>query len=199
MKIAKRYMILLVGIIMCISGCRKNSDAIILATDETKGYEDTQQDQEAYKQDNPTDATLHVYVCGAVYQPGVYILSNGARVCDAIEAAQGMTQDACTDYWNQAELLSDGQMIDVPTIEEAQQMSHTTENESQTDWDGRVNINTASKEQLMTIPGVGASRAESILAYRQDAGGFHSIEDVKNVTGIKDGIFQKMKEYITVD
>ena len=64
--------------------------------------------------------------------------------------------------------------------------------------DGRVNLNTASKDQLMTIPGVGESKADSIIAYRQEQGRFQSTEDVMNISGIKEGMYAKIKDYISV-
>lgn len=152
---------------------------------------------------------LCVYVCGAVRTPGVYMLPQGSRVVDAMEAAGGMKKDASADYWNLAEPVSDGQMIDVPTQEEAEAVQAAaggqdgdTQEASNgagqgASADGRININTASKEQLMQIPGVGETRAENIIRYRESSGEFSSIEDIMNVTGIKEGLFAKMKDYIS--
>lgn len=164
---------------------------------------------------------LCVYICGAVKAPGVYLLPPGSRIADAVDAAGGMGKNACTDYWNLAEPVSDGQMIDVPTKQEAADMraagtkdaadsrgSGTAQQqegapasgsgqEPGVTADGKININTASKEQLMQIPGVGDTRAENIISYRESSGGFSGIEDIMNVNGIKEGLFAKMKDYIS--
>ncbi|MBR4026391.1 MAG: helix-hairpin-helix domain-containing protein, partial [Lachnospiraceae bacterium] len=159
---------------------------------------------------------IYIYICGEVQVPGVYTLKEGSRVYDAIWAAGGFTKQAATDYWNQAMILTDSDMIYVPTKEEAKDRtplsSSTLENQNldfnqnnKTDTETgsttghKININTASKEELMEIPGVGESKALSILAYRKEHGAFSTVEEIKEVSGIKDGVFQKMKEYIVAD
>ena len=149
--------------------------------------------------------TLYVHVCGAVNAPGVYELKTDARIYEALEAAGGMTEDAAADWINQAEALSDGERIYVPTQEEAEESAQSVSGRW-ADPNGnaggsvsdKININTATKEELMTLSGIGASKAESILKYRQEHGNFQSIEDLKKIEGIKDGVFNKIKDDITV-
>ena len=149
--------------------------------------------------------TLYVHVCGAVNAPGVYELRTDARIYEALEAAGGMTEDAAADWINQAEALSDGERIYVPTQEEAEESAQSVSGRW-ADPNGnaggsvsdKININTAAKEELMTLSGIGASKAESILKYRQEHGNFQSIEDLKKIEGIKDGVFNKIKDDITV-
>ena len=149
--------------------------------------------------------TLYVHVCGAVNAPGVYELRTDARIYEALEAAGGMTEDAAADWINQAEALSDGERIYVPTQEEAEESAQSVSGQW-ADSNGnaggsvsdKININTAAKEELMTLSGIGASKAESILKYRQEHGNFQSIEDLKKIEGIKDGVFNKIKDDITV-
>ena len=149
--------------------------------------------------------TLYVHVCGAVNAPGVYELRTDARIYEALEAAGGMTEDAAADWINQAEALSDGERIYVPTQEEAEESAQSVSGQW-ADSNGnaggsvsdKININTAAKEELMTLSGIGASKAESILKYRQEHGNFQSIEDLKKIDGIKDGVFNKIKDDITV-
>ena len=156
------------------------------------------------------EATVYVQVTGAVKYPGVYELPEGSRVFEAIEKAGGMTDDARAESINQALEVSDGQLIVLYTKQEWQQMQAGTMNgsedlaaaqnvlsESAAD-DGRININTASAEQLCTISGIGESRAQSIITYREQNGAFGSIEEIKKVSGIKDGLFQKIKDKIKV-
>lgn len=149
--------------------------------------------------------TLYVHVCGAVNAPGVYELKTDARIYEALEAAGGMTEDAAADWINQAEALSDGERIYVPTQEEAEESAQSVSGRW-ADPNGnaggsvsdKININTAAKEELMTLSGIGASKAESILKYRQEHGNFQNIEDLKKIEGIKDGVINKIKDDITV-
>ena len=158
-------------------------------------------------------AVWMVHICGAVNRPGVYTFPEGSRVCDAVEAAGGLSEDAAESLLNQAALLSDGLQIVVPTLEEAEGLSRQTASSGIFSSDisgagsaaggeeagnGLVNINTATLEELMTLPGIGQTRAEAIVAYRDEQGGFQSIEDIMNVSGIKEGSFAKLKDRITV-
>lgn len=164
-----------------------------------------------------------VYICGQVRTPGVYHLAPASRVCDAVEAAGGFSDDAGREYWNLAAMLSDGQMIYIPTVEEAAQyqemgfdifggMDADSGNASGSDNSpgagqngigagetGKIDLNSAGLSQLMTLPGIGETKAQSIIDYRERNGKFKSIEDVMKVDGIKDGLFQKIKDSITVD
>ncbi|HAG68653.1 MAG TPA: hypothetical protein DCL38_01610 [Lachnospiraceae bacterium] len=146
--------------------------------------------------------TVTVYVCGEVKAPGVYELSGGARIVDALKAAGGFTDKAAVSYLNQAELVSDGQKIYVPSEEELLEGSivspaagafEKTEGSA-----GLVNINLADKAKLMTITGVGEAKADKIIAYREQSGSFKAIEDIMNVPGIKEGMFNKIKDQICV-
>lgn len=140
------------------------------------------------------ESVYYVYVCGAVRQPGVYPLAEGSRIWEAVEAAGGLTEEASDTAVNLAQLLKDGEQIWIPTREE--QTAGTGLYASSED--GRVNLNTASKERLMTLSGIGEARAEAILAYREEFGAFETIEDIMKVSGIKESAFQKIKDDITV-
>ena len=153
---------------------------------------------------------LYVHVCGEVKIPGVYELPEGSRSCDAIAAAGGFTEEAEEDFLNLAQPVWDGQKLYVPDREEAKTFADSSRAEvpensggsmpggSGSPENGRININTASREQLMTLPGIGEARAEAILAYRREAGPFLAIEDIMKVSGIKEAAFQKIKDDITV-
>lgn len=141
-----------------------------------------------------------VHVCGAVQNPGVYMLEEGSRIYQAVDAAGGFTEDAGTDYLNQADRVCDGMKIYVPDLEELQDTAwQEIAGAAEENVDaGLVNINTADEELLCTLSGVGSSRAKSIIAYREQHGGFQKIEDIMNVEGIKEGLFQKIRDNITV-
>lgn len=154
---------------------------------------------------------IYVYVCGAVVSPGVIRLPADARVCDAIEAAGGLTEDADGIHTNLAGALTDGQQITVPTVSEAAEMDFpqpaaggtagaagTGPQAGNTAESSLVNINTADAATLQTLSGIGAARAADIIAYREENGGFSCIEDITKVSGIGDRMFQKIKDRITV-
>ena len=153
--------------------------------------------------DLPED--IFVHICGAVVNPGVYVLSAGSRIFEGIEAAGGFSEDACEDFVNLAQTLQDGQRIVIPTVEEAEAAMQDSSYQEQ--WlpeepqsaDGRVNINTASEQELSAITGIGAGKAAAIVQYRQENGSFSSVEDIMKVSGIKEGTYEKIKDKITVN
>ena len=142
----------------------------------------------------PAAQTLCVYVCGEVRAPGVYELPEGSRIVDAVEAAGGMTEAASGTWLNLAEPVSDGQKIEVPSETEASEL----EKEQQEVQSGLVNLNTASAEELMTLTGIGESKAEAILSYREEHGGFEKPEELMEIPGIKEGVFEKIRDQVTV-
>ncbi|WP_243006438.1 helix-hairpin-helix domain-containing protein [Coprococcus comes] len=150
------------------------------------------------------EGSIWVYVCGEVASPGVYELQEGDRITHAIEAAGGLTEAAGQVYLNQAAHLTDGQRIYVPSKEEEQTLKEEGSPSDMADAGmgkdtGIINLNTATKAELLSLSGIGESRAEAIIAYRETNGGFRKIEDLKKVDGIKEGIFQKIREQITVE
>lgn len=202
---------ILIGIFLSFAlvGCGQNTAEFVdsMSSIKSSGMETETMDEEETSETKEAES-LYVYVCGAVTAPGVYVLPAGSRVCDLFEMAQGLTREAAQDYWNQARLLADGEMLYVPTKEEAEELSDrewdvagglgTAEKDSSAE-NEKVNINTASKEELMTLPGIGESKALAILEYRKQKGRFTSVEELKEIPGIKDGVYAKIKEYITVN
>lgn len=147
---------------------------------------------------------VYVYVCGAVMIPNVYSLPEGSRICDAITMAGGLREDADAMSVNQAQLVSDGQMLRIYTKEETAEagLSETyslNEEFAEAGTEDRININTATRSQLMTLPGIGSAKADAILAYRTEQGAFHSIEDLMKIPGIKEGVFEQIRERIRID
>jgi len=136
------------------------------------------------------EETLCVYVCGCVCAPGVVYPKCGDRVCDAINMAGGLTAEADLNLINQAALLKDGQQLYIPAEGENGEASGFES--------GLINLNTAGKEQLMTLPGIGESRALSIIAYREEKGDFFEISDIMKVSGIKEAAFEKLKDLVCV-
>lgn len=137
--------------------------------------------------------TIYVQICGAVKKEGVYQVSEGTRVFEILEMAGGLTEDADADVVNQAREAIDGERILFPTIQEVENGTFVTE-----EVPTLVHINTANKEQLMTLPGVGEAKALSIIAFRETNNGFKTIEEIMQVDGIKESMFNKIKDLITL-
>lgn len=150
-----------------------------------------------FEQNIIVPADIYVHIAGAVQHPGLYTLKAGDHVIDAVQAAGGFTQDALQDGINQAALLSDGQMLVIPS-ENGDTAAQAQAERTSAAVSAVVNLNTATLEQLMTLPGIGETKANNIMKYRELAGSFKTIEDLLNVEGIGPGIFQKLQGYITV-
>ena len=146
---------------------------------------------------------LVVYVCGAVHCPGVYTLPEGSRLYEAVNMAGGFLAVADSSYHNLARYLEDGERIYILTCEETKEL--TTQQKAEGEESSKedltksvIDLNTATKEQLATLPGIGESRAESILEYRKKVGAFTAIEEIMNISGIGEAMFAKIKDRIMV-
>ena len=192
------------------SGTGEGSSSPV-GTDGTKNIvkEDGSESSSGQEEDFAKDVSVeevYVYVCGSVNNPGVYRLRPEARIYEAIEAAGGLCVDAAAECVNQARKVEDGLKIYVPNKEEAERGWEESSGASDVSGDGRqtdapsakVNVNTATVEELKTLPGIGDAKAQSIVSYRQTNGMFQSIEDLMKVEGIKNGVFDKIKDQITV-
>lgn len=157
----------------------------------------------------PTPAPVRVYVTGAIVQADVYFLPPGSIVKDLIAAAGGLTPAADIERFNQALELQDQQHIHIPRKGETDNPPFIQEGSLTTDQvttgNGHpstptlININTASLEQLDTLPGIGPALANKIIEYRQTNGDFKVIEDIIQVNGIGDTKFSELKDLITVE
>lgn len=140
-----------------------------------------------------------VYVCGAVKENKVVKLKEDSRICDAIDAVGGFSKDADVININLAHILEDGEKIYIPKKgEENNNESNNYLNSSSYVKNNKININSATQTQLETIPGIGPSTALKIINYRETNGNFSKPEDIKNVSGIGDAKFEKIKDYIYV-
>lgn len=174
------------------------------------------------KKETPIVEELKVDIKGQVINPGIYSLKTDSRVIDVIAAAGGLTGEADTSVINLSKKIADEMVIIVYSREEVADFHKTKEIEAQVEEKciqkdeqalkndacvkneenikvtGKVSINTASIEELMTLTGIGEAKAKDIIAYREKNGPFKTIEDLKNVSGIGDSVFAKIKENITV-
>jgi len=145
--------------------------------------------------------TIVVYVSGHVRSPGVFEFDEGARIWEALEAAGGMTAYADKNAINLADFLVDAQHVIVFGIDDNMPPSVLQGDAPDAGMTagGLVNINTATHAQLQTLSGIGEARARDIISHRQARGGFATIEEIMNVPGIGEGIFARIRDFITVD
>lgn len=207
--------VFLIGITGVVFYMNKSNDSELVDCDTQISYseednsnskkttDNNSKDSNTSSKDNK-NKKIYVHICGEVNEPGVYELKEDARVIDAIEAAKGLTQAASQQSVNQAEKLEDSEQIYVPSIKEVkdnvnQSVKSSDSNSSINNaGNGKININTASQEELTTLPGIGVAKAQKIIAYRQQNGSFSKIEDIMKISGIKEGLFNKISENITV-
>lgn len=199
----KKYIrFIIIALVVVVSGiiysCQRDGEVteVYSADEETLTSEgmETQETETAQ-----TVKEICVDVSGCVVNPGVYMMPEGSRVYEAVEYAGGFLPEADKAYLNLAAVVIDGQKLLVLSKEEAATASKSQWQSSENETSGKVNINTATKEELMTLSGIGESRAKSIINYRESHGGFSAIEDIMNVSGIKEAAFEKIKDSICVE
>ena len=174
------------------------------AEDENNSVPEKNTPEDRRDVENSEKSCIYVYICGEVINPGVYELSEDSRIYEAVDATGGFTENAARECVNLASKVSDGMQITIYSREEAASLPADRASvggnagKSGTSGSGLVNLNTATKEELMTLKGIGESKAEDIIRYREKSGGFKKIEDIMKISGIKEAGFQKIKDHITV-
>lgn len=162
-----------------------------------------EQTEETSTEESEELSQLTVDVKGAVEKPGLYTLEAGARVNDAVEAAGGLTSQADPKSINLAQKLSDEAVVYVASKDENISVVASTTASSAMSPEEKstslVNLNTATEADLQTISGIGAKRAADIIAYREANGGFKSVNDLNNVSGIGDKTMESIRPYVTVE
>lgn len=156
------------------------------------------------------EKNIFVHIAGCVQKEGMLELSSNSRIADAIEKAGGLTQEADLSDINLAYLLEDGMKIYIPNQNERQENNEKTENTAKTEntpsmqiqdtstKQDVININTATQEELDTLPGIGPATATKIIEYRKEKGKFKQKEEIKEVSGIGEAKYEKIKEYISI-
>ena len=173
---------------------------LVVSAVKNGGQEEAQAQETTVAAEEETAEVIYVDVGGEVNQPSVVELTDGSRVTDAIAAAGGLTEI------NRAAFVSNGEKVFIPSQEEYDSdglLSGDSGNSggsgaSGRSSDGKININTADSTQLQELNGVGPATAEKIIDYRKQNGRFQSIEDIKNVSGIGDKTYEKLKDHIRV-
>lgn len=210
----KKFILILVGISLLLGGTiyvlyRNNEEDKEVEVDILK---DEEKEEITYKEVSKENTNVFVDIKGSVNNPGVYEVSNTSRVNDVISLAGGLTENADTSDINLAKIVKDEMTIIIYSKEEVLEKykkevctcdcpyitNDACITEESNEENNLININTASLEELITLPGLGESKAKEIISYREKNGNFTSIENIKNVTGIGEAIFEKIKDYITV-
>lgn len=175
---------------------RAQGEGLTLVKEESAAPETADTDDTASTStETPTEVVVHV--TGAVNAPGVFTLPADARVDDAVRAA-GATADADLSQLNLAQKLNDGQKIVVPKTGETAAASTSGESTGEPESGALINLNTASQAELETLPNIGEVRAQAIIDYRETNGGFKSVEELKEVSGIGEKIYADVAPHITV-
>lgn len=164
----KKYLFILLIIILTLFSCSDNP--IINESSETKEEQNEQ---------------ITVYICGEVKYPGIYNIDDKSRLYDLINLAGGFTKDAKINEINLARFLNNNEMIIIEKVNENNQSK-------------QININQATKEELMRLKGIGESKAIAIINYRKEVGMFTNISDLLKVKGISETIYNEIKDQITV-
>lgn len=199
---------LVIGIVLTLSYnfmSKKNDDEFVIQNDKAIVSDDNSLSNHYdsdYSNDNSNnfDSTIKVHISGEIKNPGVYDVDKDDRLDDLVKMAGGLSEKADIDRINLALKLEDQMRIIVPNIndkEKSDDQVHPITGESEEN-SKKVNINTAEKEELMTLPNIGEKRALAIIDYRQK-NKFNKAEDIKNVSGIGDKYFEAMKDMIVVD
>lgn len=162
-------------------------------------------EEESSEADQAQSSSIYVHITGEVKTPGLYELPQGARLSEAVNAAGGFTDNANDSSVNLARVLSDGEQISVASKNSSNMntggvdssVSEISPNSSNST-PNKININTASAEELMTLDGIGEATAKKIITYRQEQGSFKTIDEIKEVSGIGDKKYEAIKDSITV-
>lgn len=158
-------------------------------------------------EENNNQEKIVIHITGAICNEGIYELEENSRIADAVKMAGGLKEDADLKQINLAYVLEDGMKINIPSKNEnTNEDSNNTEsyitkenlNSSNNTKISKVNINNATQTELETLPGIGPSTALKIINYRKEKGKFNKIEDIKNVNGIGENKFNKIKEFIKI-
>ncbi len=189
----------MLGIFMCSVFIKQWIDAREVSANLSKGTDVSETvtgQEETNNEENYSEIVIDVE--GAVVYPGIVKLSEGSRIYEAIEEAGGLLETADTKYVNLAEEITDGSIIYVPFQGENTQQYASGTTQGGDSSASLININTAGKDELMQLPGIGEAYAQAIIDYRSSAGSFKNKEDLMNVSGIGEAKFEKIEPLICV-
>ena len=207
-------LIVLLSIIYKVILSGKSASMFIKGEETSESAEETSDIAGEAASEGEQDRTVNIYICGAVNDPGVYELEAGALLCDAVENAGGFTENAADEYIDLVYVIDGNISVYIPTLDEIETEGAGAWGNQQiyfradpalsseggadaSNASGLINLNTASREQLMTLPGIGETTADAIIAYREETP-FTSIQDITNVSGIGESKYDRIKDLICV-
>ena len=190
---------LIIFLTILLTSCKKDSDIEFGKNIETEAEEVVTKSltKESISEAVTVEEYIDVFISGCVNNPDVYTLKKGSIIKDAVEMAGGFSENACRDYVNLAKKLDSGEHIIIPSQDEAGSLKPIQVEDAPSS-SPLVNINKASKEELMSLPGIGERKAEAIIKYRNSKS-FSNIEDIMNISGIKEAAFNKIKDKICIN
>ena len=190
-------------LITCLTSCKNNNMTTKVERAETHNPKNVNVEEEQGDNKKISDEIV-VYIYGEIKKPDVYKLDKDARVCDLVEMAGGYTKNAAI-YLNLAAKLNDGDQIKVLSKEEYENNNGQKNNDGSVSLDSNsdsasdmVNINTAGIDELMELPGIGQTKASAIVEYREKNGTYNDTSDIKNVSGIGEAHYERIKEKIEI-
>lgn len=190
-------------LITCLTSCKNNNMTTKVERAETHNPKNVNVEEEQGDNKKISDEIV-VYIYGEIKKPDVYKLDKDARVCDLVEMAGGYTKNAAI-YLNLAAKLNDGDQIKVLSKEEYENNNGQKNNDGSVSLDANsdsasdmVNINTAGIDELMELPGIGQTKASAIVEYREKNGTYNDTSDIKNVSGIGEALYERIKEKIEI-
>lgn len=190
----KKFLVFLWAVLISIlflCGCKNSVPEISYSKTTEKENDWSGDDNRAPVYGGAENEAIYVSVMGYVKEPGVYIMPKGSRVYEALNAAGGIVPPGDVNGVDLVNVLKDGARVYVPG-------AGLSDGKASEAPGGAININLATANDLTNLPGIGPSKAKTIISYREKNGPFSSIEDIMNISGIKEGTFEKIKEYITV-
>lgn len=180
----------------------KKNDTSTMFVDEGETEQEKSKDNSGKEEIPLKDKKIAVDIKGEVKKPGVYYVNDGSIILDLINEAGGTTNKANLDLINRAEKLKENECIVIPSVDDINKdvgvATNSLTNSSSKKDDGKVNINTADADELNKLNGVGPSKANAIIKYREENGLFKSVEDIKNVSGFGEATFEKIKDSISI-
>ena len=204
--------ILIIAIILIYMIMQKQNNQFETSTpkNELIPYDEEENQTTNESENISKESQIIIHITGAVNKEGVYTLKENSRISDAINSAEGLRADADTSKINLAYPLEDGMKINVPSVNDKTENEvepyisssieiDTSNTNKETSGNKKININTATKEELDTLPGIGESTAQKIINYRKEKGKFSNIEEIKEVSGIGESKFEDIKDLICVN
>ena len=190
---------LIMFLTILLTSCKKDSDIEFGKNIETEAKEVVTESltKESISEAVTVEEYIDVFISGWVNKPDVYTLKKDSIIKDAVEMAGGFSENACRDYVNLAKKIESGEHIIIPSRDEVKDLK-PVQGEDTLNSSSLVNINKASKEELMSLPGIGERKAEAIIKYRNSKS-FSNIEDIMNISGIKESAFNKIKDKICIN